>query len=107
MLGEFTFGHTNQLAAVGRALPRLGPPPQTTTLSTATAPPVNAQERLRSGKAASGRGAASQLTQAITPAIAINPDATIMVRGDSMVGIHHRFRLGRAVVLGRWRVQEP
>ncbi len=70
----------------GRALLRLGLSPQITTISTATAPPVIAEAQLRSGKAASGRGAASQLKQAITTAKAINPDAPIMVRGDSMFG---------------------
>ena len=34
-------------------------------------------------KTGSGRGAARQLKQAITTARAIDPDATIMARGDS------------------------
>ena len=42
--------------------------------------------QLRSGKAASGRAGARPVKQAITTAKAINPDATIMVRGDSMFG---------------------
>ena len=49
-------------------------------------PPVIAEAQLRSGRAASGRGGARQVKQAITTAKAINPDATIMVRGDSMFG---------------------
>jgi Transposase DDE domain group 1 len=78
-----TFGHAK---IASRALLRLGLSPQITTISTATAAPVIAEAQLRSGKAASGRGAASQLKQAITTAKAIDPDATIMVRGDSMFG---------------------
>ena len=45
-----------------------------------------AEAWLRSGKTGSGRGAARQLTQAITTARAIDPDATIMARGDSAFG---------------------
>jgi Transposase DDE domain group 1 len=78
-----SFGHAK---IASRALLRLGLSPQITTICTASAPPVIAEAQLRSGKAASGRGAASQLKQAITTARAINPDATIMVRGDSMFG---------------------
>ena len=78
-----SFGHAK---IASRALLRLGLSPQITTISTATAPPVIAEAQLRSGRAASGRGAATQLKQAITTAKAINPDATIMVRGDSMFG---------------------
>jgi hypothetical protein len=78
-----SFGHTK---IASRALLRLGLSPQITTISTATAPPVIAEAQLRSGRAASGRGGARQVKQAITTAKAINPDATIMVRGDSMFG---------------------
>ena len=133
-LREFTFGHANQLAAVGRAhlvalaarvpllpgieqrafididsllrpvyghhkqgasfghakiasraLLRKGLSPQITTLSTAQAPPVIAEARLRSGKAASGRAAAAQLKQAIGTARACRA-GTIMVRGDTAFG---------------------
>ena len=135
LLREFTFGHSNQLAAVarahlialaqrtallpgtdermfldidsllrpvyghqkqgasfghakiaGRALLRKGLSPLITTLSTPTAAPVIAEAWLRSGKTGSGRGAARQLKQAITTARAIDPDATIMARGDSAFG---------------------
>jgi Transposase DDE domain group 1 len=78
-----SFGHTK---IASRALLRLGLSPQITTISTATAPPVIAEAQLRSGRAGSGRGGARQVKQAITTAKAINPDATIMVRGDSMFG---------------------
>ena len=130
-LREFSFGHTNQLAAVARghlvmlaqrvpllpgieqrafldidsllrpvygqhkqgasfghakiasrALLRRGLSPQITTLSTPTAAPVIAEARLRSGKAASGRAAASQVKQAITTARACQA-GKIMLRADS------------------------
>ncbi|HZE17528.1 MAG TPA: IS1380 family transposase, partial [Mycobacterium sp.] len=133
-LREFTFGHTNQLAAVARAhlaalaqrtpllpgieqrafldidsllrpvyghhkqgasfghakiasraLLRLGLSPQITTISTATAPPVIAEARLRSGKAGSGRAAARQVKQAIGTARACRA-GKIMLRGDSAFG---------------------
>lgn len=133
-LREFTFGHANQLAAVGRAhlvalaarvpllpgiedrlyvdidsllrpvyghkkqgasfghakiasraLLRLGLSPQITTLSTAQAAPVIAEARLRSGRAGSGRAAATQVKQAIGTARACRA-GTIMVRGDSAFG---------------------
>ena len=134
-LREFTFGHANQLAAVGRAhlvglaarvpllpgieqrafididsllrpvyghhkqgasfghakiasraLLRLGLSPQITTLSTAQAPPVIAEARLRSGKAASGRAAAAQVKQAAIGTARGCRAGTIMVRGDTAFG---------------------
>ena len=134
-LREFTFGHANQLAAVGRAhlvalaqrvpllpgaeervfididsllrpvyghhkqgasfghakiasraLLRLGLSPQITTISTTQAPPVIAEARLRSGRAGSGRAAASQIKQAIGTARACGPCGVILVRGDSAFG---------------------
>lgn len=78
-----SFGHAK---IASRALLRLGLSPQITTICTATAPPVIAEAQLRSGRAASGRGASSQLKQALTTAKAINPHAMLMVRGDSMFG---------------------
>jgi hypothetical protein len=134
-LREFTFGHANQLAAVGRAhlvalaarvpllpgigecafvdidsllrpvygqakqgasfghakiasraLLRRGLSPQITTISTATAPPVIAEARLRSGRAASGRAAAAQVKAGIGTARRCGGTGTIMVRGDSAFG---------------------
>ena len=82
------YGHHKQGASFGhakiasRALLRLGLSPQISTLSTATAPPVIAEARLRSGKAGSGRAAARQVKAAIGTARACRAD-TIMVRGDS------------------------
>jgi Transposase DDE domain group 1 len=86
------YGHAKQGASFGhakianRALLRLGLSPQITTLSTATAAPVVAEARLRSGKAASGRAAATQVKQAITTARACGASGAIMLRGDSMFG---------------------
>ena len=85
------YGHKKQGASFGhakiasRALLRLGLSPQITTISTAQAPPVVAEARLRSGKAASGRAAAWQLKQAIGTARACGADK-IMLRGDSAFG---------------------
>jgi hypothetical protein len=85
------YGHAKQGASFGhakiasRALLRLGLSPQITTISTATAAPVIAEARLRSGKTGSGRAAASQVKQAITTARRCGAD-TIMLRGDSMFG---------------------
>jgi len=129
-LREFTFGHANQLAVVGRvhltalaertrllpgieqrafldnrlaaghakqgasfghakiagrALLRKGLSPLITTLSTATAAPVIAEARLRSGKTGSGRAAASQVKQAITTTRRCGA-GKIMLRGDSAFG---------------------
>jgi hypothetical protein len=78
-----SFGHAK---IAGRALLRKGLSPLITTLSTPTAAPVIAEAWLRGGKTGSGRGAARQLKQAITTARAIDPNATIMARGDSAFG---------------------
>ena len=78
-----SFGHAK---IAGRALLRKGLSPLITTLSTASAAPVIAEARLRGGKTGSGRGAARQVKQAIGTARASDPDATIMVRGDSAFG---------------------
>jgi Transposase DDE domain group 1 len=78
-----SFGHAK---IASRALLRLGLSPQITTLSTATAAPVIAEARLRSGRAGSGRAAASQVRQAITTARACGGSGTIMLRGDSAFG---------------------
>jgi hypothetical protein len=85
------YGHRKQGASFGhakiasRALLRLGLSPQITTISTAQAPPVIAEARLRSGKAASGRAAARQVKPAITTARRCGA-GTIMLRGDTAFG---------------------
>jgi hypothetical protein len=78
-----SFGHAK---IAGRDLLRRGLSPQITTISTASGAPVIAEARLRSGRAGSGRGAASQLKQAITTARACGASGKIMVRGDSAFG---------------------
>ena len=78
-----SFGHAK---IAGRALLRKGLSPLITTLSTATAAPVIAEARLRSGKAGSGRGAARQVKQAIGTARACGGSGKIMLRGDSAFG---------------------
>src|SRR5258708_4831956 len=83
------YGHKKQGASFGhakiasRALLRLGLSPQITTISTAQAPPVIAEARLRSGRAASGRAAASQINQAIGTPRACGPTAPILLRPHS------------------------
>ena len=77
-----SFGHAK---IASRALLRLGLSPQITTISTATAPPVIAEARLRSGKAGSGRAAATQVKQAITTARGCGA-GKIMLRGDTAFG---------------------
>src|SRR6478752_4957483 len=86
------YGHKKQGASFGhakiasRALLRLGLSPQITTISTAQAPPVIAEARLRSGKTGSGRAAATQVKQSITTTRRCGAKGTIMLRGDSMFG---------------------
>ncbi len=86
------YGHYKQGASFGhakiasRALLRLGLSPKITTLSTATAAPVIAEAQLRSGRAGSGRAAATQIKRAITTARKCGPTGTIMLRGDSAFG---------------------
>src|SRR5258705_9523978 len=77
-----SFGHAK---IAGRALLRKGLSPLITTLSTATAAPVIAEARLRSGKTGSGRAAASQVKQAITTTRRCGA-GKIMLRGDSAFG---------------------
>jgi hypothetical protein len=85
------YGHAKQGASfghakiAGRALLRRGLSPQITTISTATAAPVIAEARLRSGKAGSGRAAARQVKRTITTTRKCGA-GTIMVRGDAAFG---------------------
>jgi hypothetical protein len=86
------YGHAKQGASFGHAkiagrdLLQRGLSPQITTISTATSAPVIAEARLRSGKAGSGRAAATQLKTAIATARAAGATGAIMVRGDSAFG---------------------
>jgi len=86
------FGHAKQGASfghakiAGRVLLRRGLSPLATTISTPQAAPVVAGIRLRSGKAGSGRGAASMVHEAIAVARAAGASGEILVRGDSAYG---------------------
>jgi hypothetical protein len=77
-----SFGHTK---IASRQVLRLGLSPLVTTISTRKAAPVIAGMRLRAGKAGSGRGAASMVTEAINTAKAAGAKS-ILVRGDSAYG---------------------
>jgi hypothetical protein len=78
-----SFGHTK---IAGRQVLRRGLSPLATTISTETAAPVVAGIRLRAGKAGSGKGAASMVTEAIGVARAAGAIGEILVRGDSAYG---------------------
>jgi hypothetical protein len=78
-----SFGHTK---IAGRQVLRRGLSPLATTISTAAAAPVVAGIRLRAGRAGSGKGAASMVTEAINTARAAGASGEILVRGDSAYG---------------------
>ena len=78
-----SFGHTK---IAGKQVMRRGLSPLATTISTPTAAPLVAGIRLRAGKAGSGRGADSMVTEAINTARAAGAAGKILVRGDSAYG---------------------
>ena len=78
-----SFGHTK---IAGKQVLRRGLSPLATTISTPTSAPVVAGIRLRAGKAGSGRGADSMITEAINTARAAGAAGKILVRGDSAYG---------------------
>jgi DDE family transposase len=78
-----SFGHTK---IAGRQVLRKGLSPLATTISTDQAAPVVAGIRLRAGKAGSGKGAASMVTEAIGVARAAGATGEVLVRGDSAYG---------------------
>lgn len=86
------FGHAKQGASYGhtkisgKQVLRKGLSPLATTISTPEAAPVVAGIRLRAGKAGSGRGADSMVTEAIKTARAAGAAGRILVRGDSAYG---------------------
>ncbi len=88
------FGHAKQGASFGhtkiasRQVLRLGLSPLATTISTADGAPVIAGIRLRAGKAGSGRGAPSMVTEAVNTARAAAATGEVLVRGDSAYGNH-------------------
>ena len=87
-----TFGHAKQGASyghtkiAGKQVLRKGLSPLATTLSTASGAPVIAGIRLRAGRAGSGKGAASMVTEAIGLARTAGATGDILVRGDSAYG---------------------
>jgi Transposase DDE domain group 1 len=86
------FGHAKQGASyghtkiAGKQVLRKGLSPLVTTISTAHGAPVIAGIRLRAGKAGSGKGAASMVSEAIRTARAAGAAGEILVRGDSAYG---------------------
>jgi Transposase DDE domain group 1 len=86
------FGHAKQGASyghtkiAGRQVLRKGLSPLVTTLSTELGAPVIAGIRLRAGRAGSGKGAASMVTEAIRVARAAGASGEVLVRGDSAYG---------------------
>jgi len=85
------YGHGKQGASFGhtkigsRQVLRLGLSPLVTTISTPRSAPVIAGLRLRAGRAGSGRGGASMITEAINTAKAAGA-MNILCRGDSAYG---------------------
>jgi hypothetical protein len=77
-----SFGHTK---IAGKMILRRGLSPLAVTITTPTAAPVIAAVRLRAGRAASAKGAASLITEAINTAKAAGA-VNILVRGDSAYG---------------------
>ena len=87
-----TFGHAKQGASyghtkiAGKQVLRKGLSPLAATISTRTGAPVIAGIRLRAGRAGSGKGAASMVTDAIATARAAGATGEVVVRGDSAYG---------------------
>jgi hypothetical protein len=87
-----TFGHAKQGASyghtkiAGKQVLRKGLSPLAATLSTRTGAPVIAGIRLRAGRAGSGKGAATMVTDAIATARAAGANGEVVVRGDSAYG---------------------
>lgn len=78
-----SFGHTK---IASKQVLRKGLSPLATTISTTGTAPVVAGIRLRAGKAASGRGAARMVREAIGTARDLGATGTILARGDSAFG---------------------
>jgi hypothetical protein len=78
-----SYGHTK---IAGRQVLRKGLSPLATTICTEHGAPVVAGIRLRAGRAGSGKGAASMVTDAIRTTRAAGASGQILVRGDSAYG---------------------
>jgi hypothetical protein len=101
-----SYGHTK---IAGKQILRKGLSPLITTISTSDGAPVVAGIRLRAGRAGSGKGAASMVTDAVRTARAAGASGQILVRGDSAYAQQRRGRglsEGPGPVLGRTD-QEP
>ena len=87
-----TFGHAKHGASyahtkiAGKQVLGKGLSPLAATISTPTGAPLIAGIRLRAGKAGSGKGAASMVTEAIRTARQAGAAGEILVRGDSAYG---------------------
>jgi DDE family transposase len=86
------YGHQKQGASYGhtkissKQVLRKGLSPLATVISTERAAPMIAAIRLRAGKAGSGKGAASMVSEAIATARAAGACGQILIRGDSAYG---------------------
>jgi hypothetical protein len=100
------YGHAKQGASfghakiAGRRVLRRGLSPLATALGTTDGAPVVAGIRLRAGKAGSGKGAASMVTEAIATARAAGAGGQVLVRGDSAYG--NSAVVGACVTAGVW-----
>jgi hypothetical protein len=87
-----TFGHGKQGASyghtklAGKQVLRKGLSPLAATISTRQGAPVIAGIRLRAGRAGSGKGAASMVSDAIRTARQAGATGEVLVRGDSAYG---------------------
>jgi hypothetical protein len=83
------YGHVKQGASLGhtkiagRQVLRMGLSPLATTVSSLRAAPAVCGIRLRAGKAGSGRGADTMVTEAVGTARTAGATGKILVRGDS------------------------
>ena len=86
------FGHAKQGASyghtkiAGKQVLRKGLSPLAATISTERGAPVIAGIRLRAGRAGSGKGAATMVTDAVRLARAAGARGEVLVRGDSAYG---------------------
>ena len=78
-----SYGHAK---IAGKQILRKGLSPLVATISTSEGAPVVAGIRLRAGRAGSGKGAASMVTDAIGLARAAGATGEVLVRGDSAYG---------------------
>src|SRR4051795_5020879 len=86
------FGHTKQGASyghtkiAGKQVLRKGLSPLAATISTEHGAPVIAGIRLRAGRAGSGKGAATMVTDAVRTARPAGATGEVLVRGDAAYG---------------------